>query len=105
MALLYGRAWRLTAENGGFWPGQVLARMEWEGALLQDPKAALRQVIGSQTGLSDRLPSGCAGSLTPRLTPRLTPPRTLRQLVLVPLTDAAAEAEADAAAAQEVRAA
>ena len=22
MAAVYGRAWRLTAENGGFWPGQ-----------------------------------------------------------------------------------
>jgi hypothetical protein len=24
MAFLYGRAGRLTAENGGFWPGQIL---------------------------------------------------------------------------------
>ena len=25
MALLYGRAGRLTAKNGGFWPGQAVA--------------------------------------------------------------------------------
>ena len=28
MALLYGRAGRLTAENGGFWPGQIQDRLE-----------------------------------------------------------------------------
>ena len=27
---MYGRAGRLTAENGGFWPGQNGAETQWE---------------------------------------------------------------------------
>ena len=33
MARLYGRAGRLTAQNGGFWPGQFLLPDELYGLL------------------------------------------------------------------------
>ena len=41
MALLYGRAGRLTIQNGGFWPGQN----EWLGAALDATVTAFRARI------------------------------------------------------------
>jgi hypothetical protein len=51
MPLLYGRAGRLTAKNGGFWPGQVFPIGYGNAALLlQGEGAASGAVLSFGTG-------------------------------------------------------
>ena len=65
MALLYGRAGRLTAKNGGFWPGQILGDDSLESGC--DGTATVRHAFAVGAA---RMPVGAVVVVTERPPPR-----------------------------------
>ena len=63
MALLYGRAGRLTAENGGFWPGQE-RKAALEGVDLCSAAGGL-SAVPAETIKQEKVGLGVKVSLTP----------------------------------------
>ena len=63
MGLLYGRAGRLTALFGGFWPGQVAGRVDISGGVCQykaQPKlSAGRGLLGAGVQTDAAVPESC----------------------------------------------